>query len=225
MICESYNLIPILAICGYMNYPTTLRINNQLLFYIAILHNTLLTAFSAYTFISLSQIIYNKGIKLESNFYFQDERFDKLIFYFYISKYYEFFDTFFIYLKGKNPIFLQKYHHIGAVIVWHLFYIYKIDGIWTATWINSFIHSIMYSYYLGSLLRISFIQYIKKYITTLQLCQFLTMYLNFYFYKPPIVSEFEYNIIKIAGVYGTGLIILFGNYYINTYVKNVKQIQ
>ena len=75
----------------------------------------------------------------------------------------------------------------------------------------------MYSYYLGSLLRFSFIKYIKKYITILQVCQFFALYLNLYFYKPPIISEFKYFIIKIAALYGTGLIILFGNYYIHTY--------
>jgi hypothetical protein len=58
-------------------------------------------------------------------------------------------DTFLLYLHGKTPIFLQKYHHIGAVISWHLVYVYKVDAIWLPSLANSFVHTVMYSYYLG----------------------------------------------------------------------------
>jgi len=215
---EGHNLIPILAICGYLNYPNTLQINPYPLFIISVVHNILLAAFSAYIFISLSQILFNNGIVFRENYYFQDEKFDRLMFYFYISKYYEFIDTFLIYLQRKKPLFLQKYHHVGVVLVWHLFYFYRIEGIWTATLLNSFVHSIMYTYYLGSLLKISIFKYIKKYITTIQLLQFFALYINFYIYRPPIVSTFHYFIIKITGLFGTGLVILFADFYRKTYI-------
>jgi hypothetical protein len=76
--------------------------------------------FSAWTFVSLCNILYEYGIVCQSDYYFQIEKFDRIIYLFYLSKYYEFFDTFLLYLNGKDPIFLQKYHHIGAVICWHI---------------------------------------------------------------------------------------------------------
>lgn len=223
MIISSPHIIPIASIIGYIHYPTNVRINSQILYVGSILHNTFLTIFSAYTFLSLSQILYEKGIVFESNYYFQDNNFDKLMLYFYMSKYYEFIDTFLICLNGKKPIFLQKYHHIGAVLCWHLMYYYKVDIIWSATILNSFVHTIMYSYYLGCLLKISSVKIIKKYITTLQLCQFFVLYSNFYFYKPPVETFFNYMIINLFALYGVGVIYLFGEFYYKEYInKNNK---
>jgi len=112
----SCHITPLLAIVGYLAYPKQLRINPTLLYFLSVIHNGLLVVFSAWTFVSLSQILYNDGIVLQSNYYFQNPQFDTVIYWFYISKYYEFFDTFLLYLNGKSPIFLQKYHHIGAVV-------------------------------------------------------------------------------------------------------------
>ena len=223
---SSPHFIPIAAIIGYINYPSHLRINEKVLYIASIIHNVGLVAFSGYTCFALGKILYEKGIVFQTNYYFQDPTFDNLIFYFYLSKYYEFLDTFLIYLKGKKPIFLQKYHHIGALISWHLFYYYKLDAVWTATIINSFVHTIMYFYYLGTILKINQVKIIKKYITTLQLCQFFTLYLNFYFYMPSNETLFNYKIIYIIALYGTGLIILFGNFYYKEYIrKNSETIQ
>ena len=35
---------------------------------------------------------------------------------FYFSKYYEYLDTWLVRAKGRQPIYLQKYHHIGAAM-------------------------------------------------------------------------------------------------------------
>ena len=57
--------------------------------------------------------------------------FDTIVYLFYISKCESscdvFLDTFLLYLNGKTPIFLPKYHHMGAVLSWHLMYVYKVD--------------------------------------------------------------------------------------------------
>jgi hypothetical protein len=177
--------------------------------------------FSAWTFISLAIILYKYGIVFESNYYFKDLFFNKIIYYFYLSKYYEYIDTFLLYLNNKKPIFLQKFHHIGAVIVWYLGYYYKVDAIWLATISNSFIHTIMYSYYLGSLLKIKNIKIVKQYVTTLQLIQLIVpAFINLYFYRPPIETIFNYIIINIFVIYVTILIILFSIFYYNNYIKN-----
>jgi hypothetical protein len=122
-------------------------------------------------------------------------------------------------LNGKTPIFLQKYHHIGAVLNWHLTYLYKVDCIWTASLINSFIHTIMYSYYLGCLLKINQVRFIKQYITSLQLIQFFALFTNFYFYKSQIDNQYNYYIIMFSALYGAGLIVLFGKFYYDMYIR------
>jgi hypothetical protein len=211
----SCHIMPLLAIAGYLAYPKQLRINPSLLYLLSVIHNGLLVVFSSWTFVSLSQVLYNDGIVFKSNYYFQNPHFETVIYLFYISKYYEFFDTFILYLNGKSPIFLQKYHHIGAVICWHLTYIYKVEGIWIATILNSFVHTIMYSYYLGCLLKIKQVRFIKKYITSLQLCQLMPQPICLYLYN----TDDNYNILLFFTFYSVGLVMLFGSFYYDNYIK------
>ena len=214
----SHHIVPLIPIAGYLAYPKQLRINPSLLHSLAVMHNALLVVFSAWTFLSLLQILYSDGVVFQSTYYFNNPAFDRIIYLFYLSKYYEFFDTFLLYLNGKTPLFLQKYHHIGAVINWHLTYIYKVDCIWMPTLFNSFIHTIMYLYYLGCLLKINQVKFIKRYITSLQLTQFFLSYTVLYLYKPPIETWFNYYIIMFSVLYVFGLIVLFGKFYYDTYI-------
>ena len=217
----SPHLTPLLAITGYLAYPKLLRIDPTLLHWLSVIHNGVLVAFSAWTFVSLSQLLFQDGIVLQPNYYFQNPQFDYIIYLFYLSKYYEFFDTFLLYLNGKSPIFLQKYHHVGAVLGWHLCYFYKVDGIWLATLLNSFVHTVMYTYYLGCLLKINRVRIIKRYITSLQLCQLIPQPLSLYFYH----MEPHSYILLFFTFYTIGLVILFLQFYHRTYLskKEIKQ--
>jgi hypothetical protein len=58
----SYHITPIFAIIGYLVYPKDLRISPSLLYILSVIHNGTLVLFSAWTFASLSQILYNNGI-------------------------------------------------------------------------------------------------------------------------------------------------------------------
>ena len=66
---------------------------------------------------------------------------------FYLSKYYEFIDTWIHYCKNRNPPFLQIFHHIGAIITMALNVKFKLNAAWIFVIFNSFIHFIMYLYY------------------------------------------------------------------------------
>jgi hypothetical protein len=215
-------ITPFVAIALYLAYPKQLRINPLFLYKLSVVHNAGLVIFSGWTFASLANILYNDGIVFQHNYYFANPQFDTIIYLFYISKYYEFADTFLLYLNGKTPIFLQKYHHIGAVLSWSLMYQYKVDMVWMATLLNSGVHTIMYSYYLGCLLKINQVRVVKKYITTIQLCQFFILYSNFYLYCPPIETWFNYGIISFFAAYGVGIIGLFGKFYYDNYVVKEK---
>jgi len=76
----------------------------------------------------------------------------------------------------------------------------------------------MYSYYLGCLLKINQVRFIKQYITSLQLTQFFVSYVLLYLYKPPIESWFNYFIMISFAFYAFGLIVLFGKFYYDTYI-------
>jgi hypothetical protein len=213
-----YHIPPMLAIAGYLKYPQNVRLQPTILHFFSVAHNTGLIIFSGWTFLSLCKILYNNGIVFQPNYYFSIPEFEKIIFYFYLSKYYEFFDTFLIYLKGKKPVFLQTFHHIGAVISWHLAYVYQIEGVWIPSLVNSFVHTVMYSYYLGYLLRIKQVQFIKKYITSLQLFQLVVPNIfGLYYYRYTEVP-FKYNIVLMLEIYIIGLVLLFGSFYYKNYI-------
>jgi hypothetical protein len=136
-------------------------------------HNAFLCSFSASTFIGCCIVLYKYGIVVQDGYYFQFPEFCGTMLLFYLSKYYEYVDTWIIYLKGRKPIFLQTYHHLGAVIVWHLCFFYKSDSILIATMFNSFVHTIMYWYYMETCMLEPrpYVKFIKKYITSMQIIQ------------------------------------------------------
>jgi hypothetical protein len=98
---------------------------------------------------------------------------------------------------------------------WHLCYFYKVEGIWLATILNSFVHTIMYLYYLGCLLKLNQVRFIKKYITSLQLCQLIPQPICLYLYN----TDDNYNILLFFTFYSVGLVMLFGRFYYDNYMK------
>lgn len=94
-------------------------------------------------------------------------------FWFYLSKYYEIFDTVIILLKGRPSSLLQSYHHSGAMLSMWAGVRYASPPIWIFVVFNSFIHSIMYFYYTLSILKIRIPKLLKACLTSLQICQFV----------------------------------------------------
>ena len=213
------HLAPLVGTYAYLNYPKDARISKSALFYISAIHNSLLIVFSAWTCGSLLGAMHRHGVVFKSNYYLQFEEVDRIIFYFYISKYYEYIDTFILYLNGKNPIFLQKFHHIGAAIFWHLGYYYKVDCILYASLLNSFIHTFMYTYYLGSLLKVKNIRTMKPYLTIMQVVQLLQFPTIIYFYETE--TAVNYSIMFFFSCYVSVLIGLFLHFYWTSYLKPV----
>jgi len=80
----------------------------------------------------------------------------------------------------------------------------------------------MYFYYLLSLAKIQQIQRVKKYITSLQLIQFVVNYVNLYFYFPPVETVFNYIIMNIFALYGVGLLFLFGKFFKENYIRKIS---
>eukprot|EP01083_Nonionella_stella_P197633 726444_1 len=89
------------------------------------IHNLLLAIFSLLCFINTAPIVFNlfktygysNGVCNFHTIYNSDvSTFGYWSYLFYLSKYWEFIDTWIVIARGRRPIFLQEYHHIGAVI-------------------------------------------------------------------------------------------------------------
>lgn len=81
-----------------------------------------------------------------------------LIWVHYNNKFVEFFDTFFMVMNKKSEqlSFLHIYHHV--LLVWSWFAVCRFGGAggvaWFSAMLNSFIHVLMYSYYLLAAMKI-----------------------------------------------------------------------
>jgi len=137
----------------------------------------------------------------------------------YLSKYFDYFDTFFIILRGKEKqqlSFLHVYHHSTIGLIWG-FLLHNEHGNGTASFgclINSIIHLIMYSHYICTSL--GYNNPFKKYITRAQLLQFAIclMHSLIVIALEDIVPK-QYAIIEF--VYQTSMLILFSQFYYKSY--------
>lgn len=106
-----------------------------------------MTIFSFYCFSSMYYILLtldNYGFTSNN---FTNKEFDRIIYLFYISKYIEFLDTYFLILMKKEVSYLQWIHHIGAPINLYYLYYNKDDGSFIFILLNGFIHILLYLYY------------------------------------------------------------------------------
>ncbi|KAJ8121542.1 hypothetical protein ONZ43_g2028 [Nemania bipapillata] len=92
---------------------------------------------------------------------------------FYISKFYEVFDTLIILAKGKLSSTLQTYHHAGAMMAMWAGMRYMSVPIWIFVFFNSAIHSLMYTYYTVTAFNIRVPTVVKRSLTSLQISQFI----------------------------------------------------
>lgn len=91
-------------------------------------------------------------------------------FLFYLSKYWELLDTFLLIWKGRQPSFLQVYHHAVTLICAYMLQASHSTVMFLFVGLNSAIHTIMYAYYALTVLGIR--TSAKSVITVLQMIQF-----------------------------------------------------
>jgi len=140
------------------------------------IHNILLCIFSWLCFINTFPIVYNllqqygwKNTVCDHLTVIYQDSFGYWAHLFYLSKFYEFIDTWIVIARKRRPITLQVFHHCGAVLAMFLILITKSTGGYLFIILNSFIHGIMYFYYAMSTLGFSFNA--KFLITSLQMLQ------------------------------------------------------
>lgn len=149
------------------------------------------------------------------------------VWWYFFAKIIELLDTVFFVLRKKNRqiSFLHVYHHTLMPICAWIGTKFLPGGHGTLLGvINSFIHIIMYTYYLISGLGPEYQKYLwwKKHLTTIQLVQFcIVFYHNFSVmfrdcnYPKPLNFLLALN----AGLF----LYMFGNFYYHNYVKNARK--
>ncbi|KAL8614269.1 hypothetical protein ACOMHN_007607 [Nucella lapillus] len=148
-------------------------------------------------------------------------RLAKVIWWYYFSKLIEFADTIiFVFRKKKNQItFLHMYHHSSMPLLWWIGTRFAPGGeaFFCAT-MNSFVHVVMYSYYMMSAMGSALQPYLwwKKYLTSLQLLQFVLI-LGRVSYTVYTGCQYPRLFQKMLLVYMVTLITLFSNFYFHAY--------
>lgn len=153
-----------------------------------------------------------------NTFYSKDIQYYVLVH--YLSKYLDFFDTYFMILRKKNNqlSFLHVYHHATIGLIWGgLLHVGHGNG--TAAFgclINSVIHTIMYSHYWYTAL--GYNNPFKKLITQAQMLQFFLCIVHS---VSVLIWEYVYprEIAWIQFIYHIQMIVLFRNFYKKNYKR------
>ncbi|WZN65006.1 fatty acid elongase [Chloropicon roscoffensis] len=140
----------------------------------------------------------------------------------YNNKYLEFFDTIFMVLRKKNEqlSFLHIYHHTS--IAWAWWVVTKVNcggDSYFGALCNSFIHVLMYAYYLMAALKISCPW--KRHLTKMQMIQFLTCIVHagyLYIHKTVPTVLLTLQVFMMASMF-----VLFYVFYMRKYKKKGKK--
>ncbi|KAF6731553.1 Elongation of very long chain fatty acids protein 5 [Oryzias melastigma] len=191
-----------------------------------LLYNLGVTVLSFYMCYQLVSTFWSGGY----NFYCQntyskpeaDIKIINALWWYYFSKLIEFADTFFFILRKNNHqiTFLHVYHHASMLNIWWFVMNWIPCGhSYFGASLNSFVHVVMYSYYgLSSIPALRPYLWWKKYITQLQLIQFvLTIWQTACAAVWPCGFPIRWLYFQIS--YMGTFVLLFSNFYIQTYKK------
>lgn len=151
-----------------------------------------------------------------------------LLWLFYISKVWDFWDTIFIVLgkKWRQLSFLHVYHHTTIFLFYWLNSHVNYDGdIYLTIVLNGFIHTVMYTYYFicmhtkdpktGKSLPIWW----KSSLTLMQLFQFVTMMSQGTYLLCTQCKQTSLRVVAAYVAYILSLFVLFGQFFVQSYMK------
>ena len=167
-----------------------------------------------------------------NDFNVKDPPVGNLLWLFYISKVWDFWDTIFIVLgkKWRQLSFLHVYHHTTIFLFYWLNANVLYDGdIFLPILLNGFIHTVMYTYYFicmhtkdpktGKSLPIWW----KSSLTSFQLIQFTVMMSQASYLVFHGCDKLSLRITKVYFVYILSLFVLFAQFFVNSYIKPKKK--
>jgi len=183
----------------------------------SMLHNTFLIILSSYMCIevirnalALNFSVFGNGVGTTE----KELPLARILWIFYVSKIVEFIDTWIMILKknDRQISFLHVYHHATIFPIWFLVLAFAPGGdSYFSAAQNSFIHVLMYTYYLCASFGIQ-VPY-KRYLTQAQMLQF---FLNFVqaIYDIVMPSQYPKFLAYILFFYMITLLALFANFYV-----------
>ncbi|CAG7815810.1 unnamed protein product [Allacma fusca] len=143
-----------------------------------------------------------------------------------LSKLVEFGDTAFIVLRKQKLITLHWFHHVTTLLMCWLGYA-AYDALGRLFVINTFVHSIMYSYYALKALKVKIPRRFAKSLTTIQITQmFVITYVNFasvYFMAQRHPCKRDVNVVYVSGVIIPAFAYLFIKFFRETYTRRVPK--
>lgn len=232
--------VPVISVILYLALSTpvfsfiqkafNLQPKGALLQNFTILHSAILAVYSGWTFYHSTKIVL--AYSAQHTFYgavcdVNGDLWNKhglafWMIHFYISKYYEFIDTWIVLLKGRIPMFLQTYHHAGIVVLMWGFVVTSNTSGLIILCFNSFIHTLMYSYYVLAAFGVQ--SPLKHYLTQAQIGQFIigiicTLPAHFI---AGCQNQAQSFVLAAVQLYAVVLIYLFWSFYVSTYKKKDK---
>jgi len=213
------------------------------------IHNVILTIWSVSMFLGAS---YGAILKYKSEGFWAglvceqnpDPMSGPLFFWsyiFYLSKFYELVDSYLLVLKKKPLIFLHVFHHfIMPFVCWAGLEGKWTMALWTSCFWNSFVHVWMYYYYAVS--TIGYNPWWKRYLTILQIYQFVSgvvytgIYFHYYFAKVSWVTQGtsvsisvekgctgDLGAIMFMFAVNISFLILFSKWYVDNYYESAAR--
>ncbi|XP_028967392.1 elongation of very long chain fatty acids protein AAEL008004-like [Galendromus occidentalis] len=175
--------------------------------------------FMKHTYIYGGYNIWCQGVSLVVNE--QGERLASLCWYYLMVRIGDFLDTVFFVLRKKfsHISFLHVVHHVLVVFNGWYGLTYGFDGqAMLSICINSCVHILMYTYYLLSLFKISWLGRVKPYLTIVQISQFCAISLHS---LVPLFLECGYPVQHTILILGEALffLALFLNFYRMAYSR------
>lgn len=181
---------------------------------VLVVYNVLQICLSAAMAINLSPPLKNGVFNLSGKFCPDIEFW---MFVHYCSKYIDMLDTVFILCKKKEDqlSFLHVYHHCTIGLIWGILLRNGLANgtAFFGTWINSFVHFLMYSHYLWTSL--GYRNPFKFLLTKIQMLQFSLCILHAILVTL-LDTQFTLGWNMLQLLYNASLLVLFINFYMNS---------